>query len=235
MSTVCSAKLVTWWLFRLSIVGRSILRCIPHFVCLKSSGKFETWTREVEWLFTMVNRLKSAPVVELMDHSPYSPDLPPNYFSLIPHIKNKMRSQRFSSPEDTFEAFKIWGCLNRSGKTHTNDGRTLKHSEYCYAKKWQNFQCKCQIASGNTRNMPGLELIDHPCIRFQISPILTIQYVRLQIRTMDFWSVRRRRDLCRIFEWSEVRIFWNTTHEHNTGNCMSANSTRTTTYFAIAN
>ena len=38
---------------------------------------------------------------------------------------------------------------------NTNDGRTSKHSEYRYAKKLQTFQWKCQIASGNTRNMPG--------------------------------------------------------------------------------
>ncbi|XP_070070207.1 histone-lysine N-methyltransferase SETMAR-like [Drosophila takahashii] len=44
--------------------------------------------------------------VELMGHPPYSPDLAPNDFFLFPHIKRKMRGQRFSTPEDAVEAFK---------------------------------------------------------------------------------------------------------------------------------
>lgn len=44
--------------------------------------------------------------VELMSHPPYSPDLAPNDFFLFPHIKKKMRGERFSSPEDAVEAFK---------------------------------------------------------------------------------------------------------------------------------
>ena len=47
----------------------------------------------------------------------------------------------------------FWGCLNRSGKTNTKNGRTSKHSECRYAKKCQTFPWKCQISSGNTRNM----------------------------------------------------------------------------------
>ena len=38
-------------------------------------------------------------------------------------------------------------------QVYTNDGRTSKRSEYDYAKECQNFQWKCQIASGNTRNV----------------------------------------------------------------------------------
>jgi len=41
-----------------------------------------------------------------MGHPPYSPDLAPNDFFLFPHIKKKMRGQRFSCPEDAVEAFK---------------------------------------------------------------------------------------------------------------------------------
>ena len=44
--------------------------------------------------------------IEIMGHPPYSPDLAPNDFFLFPHIKNKLRGQRFSSPEDAVEAFK---------------------------------------------------------------------------------------------------------------------------------
>lgn len=44
--------------------------------------------------------------VELMGHPPYSPDLAPNDFFLFPHIKNKLRGQRFSAPEEAVDAFK---------------------------------------------------------------------------------------------------------------------------------
>lgn len=44
--------------------------------------------------------------VELMTHCPYSPDLSPNDFFLFPNIKNKMRGERFASPEEAVEAFK---------------------------------------------------------------------------------------------------------------------------------
>lgn len=44
--------------------------------------------------------------IQLMTHCPYSPDLSPNDFFLFRHIKNKMRGERFSSPEEAVEAFK---------------------------------------------------------------------------------------------------------------------------------
>ncbi|CAH2005396.1 unnamed protein product [Acanthoscelides obtectus] len=37
--------------------------------------------------------------VELLDHPPYSPDLSPNDFFTFPKIKNRLRGQRFQSPE----------------------------------------------------------------------------------------------------------------------------------------
>lgn len=46
--------------------------------------------------------------IELMDHPPYSPDLAPNDFFLFPDIKNKLRGQRFSTPEEAVEAFKMY-------------------------------------------------------------------------------------------------------------------------------
>ncbi|KYN35414.1 hypothetical protein ALC56_10249 [Trachymyrmex septentrionalis] len=42
---------------------------------------------------------------ELMTHCPYSPDLSPNDFFLFPNIKNKMRGERFESPEAAVETF----------------------------------------------------------------------------------------------------------------------------------
>ena len=42
-----------------------------------------------------------------MSHPPYSPDLVPNDFFLFPYLKNKMRGQRFSIPEEAFDAFRI--------------------------------------------------------------------------------------------------------------------------------
>ncbi|CAH1992382.1 unnamed protein product [Acanthoscelides obtectus] len=44
--------------------------------------------------------------VELLDHPPYSPDLSPNDFFTFPKIKNRLRGQRFQSPEEAFDAFK---------------------------------------------------------------------------------------------------------------------------------
>ncbi|CAH2000155.1 unnamed protein product [Acanthoscelides obtectus] len=44
--------------------------------------------------------------VELLDHSPYSPDLSPNDFFTFPEIKNRLGDQRFQSPEEAVDAFK---------------------------------------------------------------------------------------------------------------------------------
>ncbi|CAH2009091.1 unnamed protein product, partial [Acanthoscelides obtectus] len=44
--------------------------------------------------------------VELLDHPPYSPDLSPNDIFSFPKIKNRLRGQRFQSPEEAVDAFK---------------------------------------------------------------------------------------------------------------------------------
>jgi histone-lysine N-methyltransferase SETMAR len=44
--------------------------------------------------------------IELMGHPAYSPDLAPNNFYLFTRIKDKLRGQRFTSPEEAVEAFK---------------------------------------------------------------------------------------------------------------------------------
>lgn len=45
--------------------------------------------------------------IELMGHPAYSPDLAPNDFYLFPTVKDKLRGQRFSTPEEAVEAFKM--------------------------------------------------------------------------------------------------------------------------------
>ncbi|CAH2016043.1 unnamed protein product [Acanthoscelides obtectus] len=44
--------------------------------------------------------------VEFLYHPPYSPDLSPNDFFTFPKIKNRLRGQRFQSPEEAVDAFK---------------------------------------------------------------------------------------------------------------------------------
>ncbi|CAH2018822.1 unnamed protein product, partial [Acanthoscelides obtectus] len=44
--------------------------------------------------------------VELLDHPPYSPDLSPTISFLSRKIKNRLRGQRFQSPEEAVDAFK---------------------------------------------------------------------------------------------------------------------------------
>ncbi|CAH1993525.1 unnamed protein product [Acanthoscelides obtectus] len=44
--------------------------------------------------------------VELLDHPSYSPDLSPDDFFTFPKIKNRLRVQRFQSPEEAVDAFK---------------------------------------------------------------------------------------------------------------------------------
>ncbi|CAH1991501.1 unnamed protein product [Acanthoscelides obtectus] len=45
--------------------------------------------------------------VELLDHPPYSPDVSPNDFFTFPKIKSRLSGQRFQSPEEAVDAFKI--------------------------------------------------------------------------------------------------------------------------------
>ena len=42
-----------------------------------------------------------------MIHPPYSPDLSPNDIFLFPYVRNKMRGQRFSTPEEAVDAFRM--------------------------------------------------------------------------------------------------------------------------------
>ena len=45
--------------------------------------------------------------IDLMIHPPYSPDLAPNDPLLFPYVKTKMRRQRFSTPEEAVDAFRM--------------------------------------------------------------------------------------------------------------------------------
>ena len=45
--------------------------------------------------------------IDWMSHPPYSPDLLLNDLFLFPYVKNKMRDQRFSTPEKTVVAFRM--------------------------------------------------------------------------------------------------------------------------------
>ena len=45
--------------------------------------------------------------MDLTSHPPYSPDLAPNDIFLFPYIKNKIRGQRFSTPEEAVDAFRM--------------------------------------------------------------------------------------------------------------------------------
>ena len=42
-----------------------------------------------------------------MSLPPYSPNLAPNDFFLFPYVRNKMRGQRFSTPEEMVDASRM--------------------------------------------------------------------------------------------------------------------------------
>ena len=45
--------------------------------------------------------------IDLRSHPPYRPDLEPNDFFLFPYVKNEMRGQRFSTPKEEVNAFRM--------------------------------------------------------------------------------------------------------------------------------
>ena len=50
---------------------------------------------------------QSTQNIDLMSHPPYSPELAPNVFFLFPYVKNKMRGQHFSTPQEEVDAFRM--------------------------------------------------------------------------------------------------------------------------------
>ena len=45
--------------------------------------------------------------INLMSHTPYIPNLAANDFFLFPYVKNKIRGQCFSTPEEAVDAFRM--------------------------------------------------------------------------------------------------------------------------------
>ena len=43
-----------------------------------------------------------------MRHPPYSPDLVQNDLFWFPYVKNKLRGQRFSTPEEAVDTFRMY-------------------------------------------------------------------------------------------------------------------------------
>ncbi|CAH2017335.1 unnamed protein product [Acanthoscelides obtectus] len=70
--------------------------------------------------------------VQLLDHPPYSPDRSPNDFFTFPKIKNRLRGQRFQSPEEAVDAFKN-AVLNLPDLT---DANTQLRSTHLSALIW---------------------------------------------------------------------------------------------------
>ena len=133
-------------------------------VCLNFSLKFEKQTREAESLFiitmrALTHRLKPAPFWPAKTsnwwviHRTVLTWLPMTYFysrtSRKKCVVNDFRCQKMSLKT------MFWRCLKRSGKTHRNNGRSSKHSEYRYAQKYQTFLWKCRISLGNNWKMLG--------------------------------------------------------------------------------
>ena len=42
-----------------------------------------------------------------MSYPPYIPNLAPKHFFLFPYVRNKMKGQHFSSPEEAVDEFKM--------------------------------------------------------------------------------------------------------------------------------
>ena len=77
-------------------------------------------------------------------------------------------------------------CLRGLIDKSLSISRTSKHSEYYCAKKWQTFQCECQIASGDTRNLPGQKHIDQPLVQICIKLLYDLKNQSL---TFTFWRL----------------------------------------------
>ena len=68
------------------------MNCVEQTEIVASSFIMTTPARQTVYFLSSNN-------VELMTHCPYSPDLSPNDFFLFPNFKNKIRGERFESPE----------------------------------------------------------------------------------------------------------------------------------------
>ena len=73
--------------------------CRRRFTLLHNNASSHTSAQTAEFLSTQS--------IDLMSHPPYSPNLAPNDFFLFPYVKNKMRGQRFTTPEEGLDTFRI--------------------------------------------------------------------------------------------------------------------------------
>ena len=70
----------------------------------------------------------------MMSHPPYSPDLAANDFFLFPYVKNKMRGQRFSTPFEEVDAFRMHG----DGDTSIRMAKVLRQLVQTHGKVYRS-------------------------------------------------------------------------------------------------
>ena len=70
-----------------------------------------------------------------MSHPPYSPDLAPNGFFLFPYVKNEMRRQRFSTPAEAVNAFRMHVLEVPQSEWQKCFGNWFKRMQYCCIKR----------------------------------------------------------------------------------------------------
>lgn len=75
-----------------------------------------------------------------MSHCPYSPDLSPNDFFLFPNVKQKMREQRFSSPEEAVEAYKMHVSEIPTSEWKKMFRKLVKRMQMCIDLKGEYFE-----------------------------------------------------------------------------------------------
>ena len=75
-----------------------------------------------------------------MSHPSYSADLTPNDFFLFPYVKNKMRDQRFTTPEGTVHAFRIHVLEIPQSEWQKCFGNWFKRMQKCIALNGEYFE-----------------------------------------------------------------------------------------------
>lgn len=94
--------------------------------CLPEVYKYIKKTNKRRRAILHIGRNNSILDIELMGHFPYSPDLAPSDFFLFPTVKNKLRSQQFSTPEEAVcLKTMFWRYQNRNGKSATKIGLVI--------------------------------------------------------------------------------------------------------------
>lgn len=78
--------------------------------------------------------------VELLDHPPYSPDLSPNDFFTFPKTKNKLRGQRFQTPEEAVNAYKMAILSTPTSEFNNCFKNWFERMEKCIKYKGEYFE-----------------------------------------------------------------------------------------------